>query len=603
MSFPRTLLASSLLLSSLLAAQGADTDRFAGKQSSIAYPVTDTQKRAILVAPQMELPAESGTLHPLRYKTVLNTGETLGSEIFGLLKDVHGKPLRMEDGSYYICNGQFGGSGPDHTEFILVDGKPFMVTQFECGIGAIYVAPLKQDPQTGELSAEGLRFVSQAEYHGGWVHCAGMKTPWNSFLGSEEYEPDARKLDPATGKLEGDEFYDGKAPYFGGDLKQASPYYYGWITELKILNAKGETRYTKHYSMGRFAHELAYVMPDAQTAYLSDDGTNCALFMYRADKKNDLSAGTLYAAKWKQTSDANGGKADLEWIPLGHATDAEIRAIVKQRPLFNDIFETAKPQENGNCPAGFASVNTRTGHECLKVKPGMDKAAAFLESRRYAALKGATTEFRKMEGLSYDPDQKRLYVAISQIAKGMEDRKKYGKPNPKYDVGGPNDIRLPVNKCGGVYAMDIAPHKKDSIGKDLGAYATGNMYAVITGVPMKYPEGSPFHNKYNKCDINGIANPDNISYLPGSHTLLIGEDTGSHQNDLIWAFDTKKGALSARVASTPYGSETTSVMWRPDLNGRTYINFVTQHPFGESDQDKLRDPREAQSHVGYIQVK
>lgn len=33
----------------------------------------------------------------------------------------------------------------------------------------------------------------------------------------------------------------------------------------------------------------------------------------------------------------------------------------------------------------------------------MEKAAAFLETRRYAATLGATTEFEKEEGITYDP--------------------------------------------------------------------------------------------------------------------------------------------------------------------------------------------------------
>ncbi|QCT93756.1 DUF839 domain-containing protein [Caminibacter mediatlanticus TB-2] len=562
------------------------TDKYTDKDLDVRYPITDAEKRKILHSKMIEI---NGKKYPLKYKTILKTGQVLNGEIFGLLKDENGNPIRLEDGSYYICNGQYGGSGPDHTEFIEKNGKIFMITQFECGIGAIYQTELKQD-KDGELYPVDLKFISQSAYHGGWVHCAGMKTPWNTFLGSEEYEPDARKLDPITGKLKGDEFYNDKAMYFGGDIKKASPYYYGWITEVAIVNKNGADIYTKHYSMGRFAHELAYVLPDRKTAYLSDDGTNCGFFMYKADKAGDLSAGTLYAAKWIQVDDKNGGRAILKWIKLGHATDDEIREIVNEKPLFTDIFDVAKPN-GATCPAGFTSINTRTGHECLRVKPKMEKAAAFLETRRYAAIKGATTEFRKAEGITYNPDNHKLYVAISQIAKGMEDNKKYGKPNPKYDLGGNNDIRLPVNKCGGVYALDLDNN-----------YVAKNMYAVITGIPQKYPKNSPYYNKYNKCSINSIANPDNISYLPGSNILLIGEDTASHQIDLVWAFDTKTNKLSHRKATTIYGSETTSVMWQPNINGEMYINFVDQHPYGESDQDKMKSPEDAQSIVGYFHI-
>ena len=45
---------------------------------------------------------------------------------------------------------------------------------------------------------------------------------------------------------------------------------------------------------------------------------------------------------------------------------------------------------NGSCPAGFTSVNTTTGHECLKMIEGRETRTSFLETRRYAAMLGAT---------------------------------------------------------------------------------------------------------------------------------------------------------------------------------------------------------------------
>ena len=65
-----------------------------------------------------------------------------------------------------------------------------MVAQFECQVGAMYGFELEQDSTTGELSVkEGtMQYISQKDGFGGWVHCAGMTTPWNSHLGSEEYE-------------------------------------------------------------------------------------------------------------------------------------------------------------------------------------------------------------------------------------------------------------------------------------------------------------------------------------------------------------------------------------------------------------------------------
>ncbi len=37
-----------------------------------------------------------------------------------------------------------------------------------------------------------LKYISQKAEFGGWVHCAGQRTPWNSHLASEEYEVNAK---------------------------------------------------------------------------------------------------------------------------------------------------------------------------------------------------------------------------------------------------------------------------------------------------------------------------------------------------------------------------------------------------------------------------
>ena len=541
------------------------------------------------------------TTKPLSYKTILRTGTTLGNETFGLLKDENDTALKLDDGSNYICNGQFGGSGPDHTEFIQKGNKIFMITQFECQVGAIYQAELTQNPTTGELSAKNLKYISQKDYHGGYVHCAGMKTPWNSFLGSEEYEPNARDLNTSTGSIS--KYYDLVAPYFGGDLKKASPYYYGWITEVKITDENGSDSYTKHYSMGRVAHELAYVMPDSKTAYMSDDGTNDGFYMYIADTAGELTAGTLYAAKWNQTSSEGAGAANLSWIKLGHATDSELKTIVDSKPLFTDIFDTEDANASYECPtAGFKSINTGSGGlECLKLKSGKEKEAAFLETRRYAAYLGATTEFRKFEGITYNPDKNVLYTAESQIAKGMEDFKKYGKAKDSYDKGGNNDIKLEYNKCGAVYELALSSSIKDTNNVDIdSAYVAINTKSIIAGKMKNYDANSSYAS--NSCDVNSIASPDNVTYKAGSNLLLIGEDTGYHQNDMVWAFDTETNTLTARVITTPFGSETTSPYFQEPINGYSYINFVIQHPYGESDRDKVKNPDDVQSYVGYMQI-
>ena len=113
-----------------------------------------------------------------------------------------------------------------------------------------------------------------------------------------------------------------------------------------------------------------------------------------------------------------------------------------------------------------------------------------------------------------------------------------------------------------------------------------------------YASTSPYAG--STCDIDGLANPDNVSFIKSSAVLLIGEDTGSgHRNDAVWAYNVATKKLT-RILTTPYGSETTSVYDYPNVNGFGYVMAVVQHPYGESDQDKAQQDSDKRSYFGYI---
>jgi hypothetical protein len=56
------------------------------------------------------------------------------------------------------------------------------------------------------------------------------------------------------------------------------------------------------------------------------------------------------------------------------------------------------------------------------------------------------------------------------------------------------------------------------------------LQAILYGTPLAAADADG-----NKCDINGISNPDNIHYTNG--VLFIAEDTSSHINNVLWAYD------------------------------------------------------------------
>jgi hypothetical protein len=519
---------------------------------------------------------------------------------------VNGKPTKSEFPEI--------SPNPDYTSMLPSNGKLFSFVHFEGPLpSSLYLFELAQNAKDGLITAVKQKVVDWSKWGGLWLPCAGSVTPWGTHLGSEEYEPDAKLFGRATSldtagdatslKSLNSGLYDnvvGFVRYFGlyySDLTIAkakavfNPYKYGWITEMRA-NDDGSYTNVKHYTLGRKANEMADVMPDKRTVYIADDGTNVGFYKFIAKRAADLSEGTLYIAKFTQKGDPSGTATGapettgfkIEWIELASGKQAQIEKFINNDKLtFADIFDTATPNAAAPfCPAGFTSINAGDRlQECLKLKPGMAKAAAFLETRRYGAMMGGTTEFSKWEGMVINEAKSVLYASMSDVRQGMENNMDRGAASTKYDIGGPNDVRLTVNACGCVYALKYNRN-----------YNINAMDPVVCGIPDTSVAG-------NTCSVNGIASPDNIALLPEQQILIIGEDTSGHQNDMIWAYDLEAEKLT-RVATSPYGSEFTSVDWY-EINGWGYLTSVVQHPYGESDQARIADGDSTgkAGHVGY----
>ena len=544
----------------------------------VPFAADDAARRQVVASGQVTI---DGQANAIGYHAFARSGDAHGDHRFGALVARDGSTITDARGNPDLS------SSADFTSLIQVNGHLYSITHFENRPGAMYLSELLQDAD-GNLTMISTAPIDFSGLNGLWVPCAGSVTPWNTHLGSEEYPADARQIAEAQQLSDIDDYAFDMVRYEGIDPAAMDlatfraayrPYRYGSPIEVTIHEG-GTATPVRHHAMGRIAVELASVMPDRRTAYISDDGSNVGLFRFVADTDGDLSAGRLYAARWVQTSAEGAGAADIEWVDLGHADDAAVLAAVEGGVTFADLFDTAPMTDDGTCPEGFLASNAETRAECLRVRDGMDMLASRLETRRYASMMGATTEFRKMEGITYNPEANTLYLAMSEVSKGMED-------GVSQDRGGRNDIRLEKNGCGAVYAL--------TLGAD---YAATALTTLVAGIPAQYGDDTPMAG--NTCDIDGIANPDNLTYLPGHDTLIIGEDTGSgHRNDVIWSMNLTSGTLT-RIFSTPYGSETTSPYWYPNVGGFGYLMAVVQHPYGESDEDQLHDPADARAYVGYV---
>jgi len=517
----------------------------------------------------------------LSYETLFGVKDKVGTnknpagQLYSMsmkpLMDPFGKPLIAEtpdSNSLLNVNGSLYLVTHYEYDWILSDGSSAekSETWYERAPMSMTLTSIKQDAKNGKLKAVDQYPIDFSKVGGIWIPCAGSQTPWNTHLGSEEdYDlyftaasgKEYKKAQKGL-KAMSDLYFEGK--------QQAKAYDYGYITEVAVSEA-GKTTVTKHYAMGHGTWEMAKIMSDEKTAFFGDDGAQVGLYMYVGDHAKDLDNGTLYAAIWSQTNEdgaKDGGQAKLSWIKLGHASSEEVSRW-KEKLTFNDIFEAYAPAEfDPKKHEGFKAV--KAGHseiEYIKLKPNMERAAAFLETRRYAAYLGATTEFNKMEGVAFNKEDKKLYIAMSYIEKGMAKDTTFAK----------DDIKVAKNRCGGTYEVSLASNIKDSKGELIASDFVPTNMSVPSAL---LGEEIATDALGNTCAVDKIANTDNLFYSSRARTLFIGEDSGTHVNNYVWAYniDTKK---LSRILSTPAGAESTGLQVVENMNGFAYIMSNAQH--------------------------
>ena len=519
----------------------------------------------------------------LAYEPYFLTGQSVPDGkgnyvIAGGYFDINNNPII--DKSVAGLERQFFSDCPDGSSLFTVNGASvsgvkgntvFAVVQFEYATrnqaqasmygllpSPIAVLTLDQDKTTGKLSLVKYHNIDTSGIKGLWIPCGASLSPWGTHLSSEEYEPDAFDQGVLGQSLT---VLQGFSQNLYGDANKANPYDYGHLPEVTV-NPDGTGSIKKHYCLGRISHELIQVMPDNRTALMGDDHTNGGLFLFVADKEKDLSAGTLYAAKYTSTLDAT-SSAKISWIKLGSASSAEVKALVDGGIKATDIMLSTKTD-----PADptYTKIFLNKTALWVKLKTGQEKAAAFLETHRYAALKGASTAFTKMEGTTVNIKDKKAYSAISAIRDSMVT----GKSG--------NSAALNVNfatavNAGGVLEHVLSGGQKDSDGNAINSeWVPASSKFILLGQDL-----STADSLGNTAHADKIANPDNLKFSEKMRTLFIGEDSGMHVNNFLWAYNVDSGVLS-RILSCPAGAESTGLHAVDEINGWTYVMSNFQHP-------------------------
>ncbi|HQS19661.1 MULTISPECIES: alkaline phosphatase PhoX [unclassified Acidovorax] len=519
--------------------------------------------------------------YQLAYQPFFVTGDMVsdgkgGTTLSGGYYDINNKPII--DATVPGKERHYFSDAPDGTSLLTVanptvtglKGKAvFAVVQFEYTTWAqdgktgmygklpspIAVLTLDQDQATGKLSLVKYHNVDTSKVHGLWITCGASISPWGTHLSSEEYEPDAFAARSAN-------FMDDFSKNLYGDAAKANPYNYGHMPEVTV-NPDGTGSIKKHFCMGRISHELVQVMPDNRTVLMGDDATNAGYFVFVADKEKDLSSGTLYVAKVGSGFSIDpkvGTAAPLTWIKMGSATSAEIEKLASTlKPT--DIMTMVKADPND---ASYTKIVANGKTEWIKINAGMEKAAAFLETHRYAAYLGASTGFSKMEGTTVNIKDKVAYSALQNCRDSMVAGNASNVPG--------NGISIPkALNAGAVMALNLKGGQKDTA-----SAAINSEWMPVDTKALLAGEDITADALGNTANPNNIANPDNLKFSEKMRTLFIGEDSGQHVNNFLWAYHIDTKQLS-RIMSIPAGGEATGLHAVDEINGWTYIMSNFQH--------------------------
>ena len=584
---PLGALATSSLLAGCAAggksAGSASADYLSSSFSSMAAPslANPAAMATTSVASGMQVLRTDGSAQQqkLAYQAFFTTGDRVpdgkgGTILSGGYYDILNKPI--VDRSVRGKERHMFSDAPDGTTLLTlpnasttgIKGKAvFAVVQFEYTTrdqsdadaygtlpSPIAVLTLDQDPATGKLSLVKYHNVDTSPANGLWITCGASLSPWNTHLSSEEYEPDA----PFAAQ---DSRFKAFSKTLFGDETIANPYHYGHMPEVTV-NPDGSGSITKHYCMGRISHELVQVMPDNRTALMGDDNTNSGLFLFVADKEKDLSAGTLYVAKVGAGFSINPSDAGaaLTWIKLGHASSAEIERMANR--LKPDDIMSVQKTDPGD--ASFSKIFNNGVANWVKLKPGMEKAAAFLETHRYAYLVGGSMGFTKMEGTTVNIRDKVAYSALQNMQDSMVVNGK------GWNAASGMTLSKPL-VAGGIMA-----HTLTGAQKDLSGAAIASEWVPVQTRALLVGEDIVADGLGNRANPDQVSNPDNLKFSEKMRTLFIGEDSSTHVNNFLWAYNVDTRKLS-RLMSMPSGAEATGLHVADDINGWTYIMTNFQH--------------------------
>lgn len=464
-----------------------------------------------------------------QYQVLGQTGDTFSGELpegLGHIYTLDGNDLILENDM------------PDFNGFLSTgDGEGYLFSNWEELPGGMSRMKVERDA-LGMWSVTDVMMLDFSSVWGTAANCFGSMSPWGTPLTSEEWVVDS-SVDSTTDEDWNDPDEVATNSRLGRMWAMtapdtANPYNYGYIAEVTEPLADAPV-IVKHFAMGRYEHENSTVMPDGKTAYLSQDDTGGVLFKFVADTAEDLSAGTLYGAKLTQDEGQNDPATtgfDVEWVELANGDNATIRAWIDE---YNGIgtddyvdgqssyLTVADVQAWVDGDATYPTV--AEGGSAVTAGQPMDDRVAFLESRAAARLKGATAEWRKLEGISINTKRAQEAVEGVDMIEGevVENAYMYigiaDIDNTMTDGEGDINLSARVKDCGGVYRARLEDGY--NISRIEPVVMGGTYRSSLTGA--------------ERCDVEQLSQPDNVVVMNDGR-ILIGED-GFQENNTLWMYE------------------------------------------------------------------
>jgi secreted PhoX family phosphatase len=403
---------------------------------------------------------------------------------------------------------------------------------------------------------------------GTFANCAAGKTPWGTYLTSEENVDDyfagaaamRETRDPAMADayrrfpLRNFGFYhwNFQDPRFDTAVEPHEPFRFGWMVEIDPHDPKSIPR--KRTALGRMQHEGANTIVGRSghvAAYMGDDEKFEYIYKFVTrdvfDAKNPaanrdlLDHGTLYCARF----DADGTG---EWLPLVH-------------------------DENGplNSTAGFA-----------------DQGDVVIKARAAADLLGATPMDRP-EDVEPSPITGRIYIPCTKTTeRGVPGDTSWSGRHVDIGVNPANP--RPDNKSG--HIIEIAENGDDARATKFtwsvfllagnpgeGRYIV-DARELARGMSAKALAGTDtyFAGYPNAAELSPVYCPDNLGFDPqGRLWIVTDSDNKGNPNNGCYVVPTEgpQRGLLKQLASGPVGCEVCGCEFTPD--GRTLFLSI-QHP-------------------------